>query len=147
MPKMYLAQLNVARMLGPIDGQIMRPFVELLAPVNAIAEASKGFVWRDQTPAGDNTAVRIDDDPMLIVNFSVWESPADLEAFVYQGLHKSTLSRRKEWFELPKISHYVLWWIEEGSIPTRAEAVERLEYLRKNGESDYAFTFRFLKRS
>ena len=76
--KMHLAQLNVARMLGPIDGEIMRPFVELLAPVNEIAEASAGFIWRDKTAAGDNTEVKINDDPMLIVNFSIWESPADL---------------------------------------------------------------------
>jgi hypothetical protein len=40
-----------------------------------------------------------------------------------------------------------MWWIEAGSVPTRTEAVERLEHLRTNGESDYAFTFRFLKRS
>lgn len=144
---MHLAQINVARMLGPIDSEIMRPFVELLAPVNAIAEASPGFIWRDQTEDGNNTAVRIDDDPMLIVNFSVWESPAALESFVYRGLHKSTLSRRKEWFELPKISHYAMWWVEEGKIPAIAEAAERLGYLRTNGESDYAFTFRWLKRS
>ena len=143
---MHLAQLNVARMLGPIDGEIMRPFVELLAPINAIAEASPGFVWRDQTEAGNNTSVQINDDPFLIVNFSVWASPADLEAFVYEGMHRAALSRRKEWFELPKLSHYVLWWIEAGVIPTMEEAVARLEHLRKNGESDHAFTFRSLKR-
>jgi hypothetical protein len=144
---MHLAQLNVARMLGPIDGEIMRPFVELLNPINAIAEASPGFVWRDKTEAGNNTSVRINDDPMLIVNFSVWESPAALETFVYQGLHKSALVRRKEWFELPKLSHYVLWWIEPGTIPTLEEAALRLEHLRTHGESDFAFTFRSLKRS
>lgn len=76
----------------------MRPFVELLAPVNAIAEASPGFIWRDKTEAGDNTSIKINDDPFLIVNFSVWESPASFEAFVCHGLRKSTLSRRKEWF-------------------------------------------------
>jgi len=134
-------------MLGPIDGEVMRPFVELLNPINAIAEASPGFIWRDQTEAGNNTSVRFNDDPMWIVNFSVWESPQALEAFVYQGLHKSALGRRKEWFEIPKISHYVLWWIEEGTIPTIKEAIERLEHLRANGESDYAFTFRSVKRS
>lgn len=144
---MHLAQLNVARMLGPIDGEVMRPFVELLNPINALAEASPGFIWRDQTEAGDNTAVRINDDPMLIVNFSVWESPAALEAFVYHGLHKSALSRRKEWFELPKLSHYVMWWIEPGTIPTLKEAAARLEHLRLHGESDHAFTFRHLKRA
>ena len=68
---MHLVQLNVARMLGPIDGEVMRPFVELLSPINAIAEASPGFVWRDQTEAGNNTSVRFNDDPMWIVNFSV----------------------------------------------------------------------------
>jgi hypothetical protein len=144
---MQLAQLNVARMLGPIDGDIMRPFVELLNPINALAESSTGFVWRDKTEAGNNTSVQISDDPFLIVNFSVWESPADLEAFVYQGMHRGALNRRKEWFELPKISHYVLWWITPGSIPTLQEAVARLEHLRTHGESDHAFTFRHLKRS
>lgn len=144
---MHLAQLNVARMLGPIDGEIMRPFVELLNPINQIAETSPGFIWRDKTEAGNNTAVRINDDPMLIVNFSVWESPEALEAFVYHGLHKSALSRRKEWFELPKLSHYVLWWIEEGTIPGIDEATARLEHLRTHGESEFAFTFRSVNRS
>lgn len=134
-------------MLGPIDSDIMRPFVELLAPVNELAEASPGFIWRDKSPAGDNTSLRINDDPFLIVNYSIWESPQALEAFVYHGLHRSTLNRRKEWFELPKISHYVMWWIEPGYIPSHAEAVERLEHLRQHGESDHAFTFRHLKKS
>lgn len=142
---MHLAQLNVARMLGPIDGEIMRPFVDLLDPVNAIAEQSPGFLWRETAPAGD-PSLYIGGDPYLIVNMSVWETPAALQSFVYQGLHKSTLSRRKEWFELPKLSHYVLWWVEEGHIPNVKEAVERLEHLRTNGESEFAFTFRSLKR-
>jgi hypothetical protein len=142
----HLAQINVAKMLGPIDGPIMKPFVDLLAPVNALAESSPGFVWRDKTPSGDNTSVRIDEDPLWIVNFTVWESPAHLEAFVYNGLHKSTLARRKEWFELPKISHYAMWWIDEGTIPTLEEALIRLKHLREHGESDYAFTFRHLRQ-
>ena len=38
-------------MLGPPDGEIMRPFVDLLALVNAIAESSPGFLRRDKTTA------------------------------------------------------------------------------------------------
>ncbi len=46
----------------------------LLEPVNALAEASAGFVWRLQTTEGDATAVRVFDDERFIVNMSVWES-------------------------------------------------------------------------
>ena len=36
----------------------------------------------------------------------------------------------------------VLWYIEEGHIPTLAEGKERLEFLQKHGETEYAFTFK-----
>jgi hypothetical protein len=32
-----------------------------------------------------------------------------------------------------------MWWVPAGSIPALQEAVERLEHLRRNGPSDYAF--------
>ncbi len=138
---MHLAQLNVARMVAPIDSETMRSFVEMLAPVNAIAESSPGFVWRDTSPA----AIQIEGEPMMIVNFSIWETPEALRAFVYNGLHREVLNRRREWFELMKSAYYVLWRIEEGTIPTNEEALARLRHLEANGESDYAFTFRGLR--
>jgi hypothetical protein len=36
----------------------------------------------------------------------------------------------------------VLWWVPAGHIPTVAEAIERLELLRRDGPTPAAFTFR-----
>jgi Domain of unknown function (DUF3291) len=37
-----------------------------LEPINALADASPGFVWRLQTEAGDATSIQIFDDDMVI---------------------------------------------------------------------------------
>jgi len=64
----HLAQVNVARLAAPLDSPQLAGFVANLQPINAIADASPGFVWRLQTEAGDATALRILDDDWLIVN-------------------------------------------------------------------------------
>jgi hypothetical protein len=66
-----LAELNMGRMLAPLDSETMRGFVEGLDPINALADDAPGFVWRLQTEDGDATAVRAWDDVMLILNLSV----------------------------------------------------------------------------
>jgi len=68
--------MNVARLLHSLDAPETAGFVAALAPVNALADAAPGFVWRLQTDSGDATAIRVFD--AIIVNLSVWES---LEAF------------------------------------------------------------------
>ncbi|HXT36267.1 MAG TPA: DUF3291 domain-containing protein, partial [Chloroflexota bacterium] len=69
-----LAQINIARMLAPLDDPLMAGFVEQLDTINALADASPGFVWRFQSAEGNATAVRAYDDPSILVNLSVWES-------------------------------------------------------------------------
>ena len=73
MSNYHLAQINIARMLAPIDDPIMAEFVAQLAPVNALADESPGFVWRLQSEAGDATSIKVYDDDMIIVNLTVWE--------------------------------------------------------------------------
>ena len=46
--RMQLAQLNIARTKAAMDEPLMKEFVDNLAPINAIAESSQGFVWRLQ---------------------------------------------------------------------------------------------------
>jgi hypothetical protein len=41
-------------------------------------------------------------------------------------------------------SYLVLWWVPAGYTPTVAEAIGRLELLRRHGPSPQAFTFRSL---
>lgn len=56
--------------------------------------------------------------------------------------HLDVLRRRREWFERMAEPSIVLWWVEAGHRPSVAEAVERLERLRRDGPCPEAFTFR-----
>ena len=138
----HLAQLNVARLLAPIDAPQLADFVARLEPVNALAEATPGFVWRLQTEDGDATAIRAFDDEMILVNMSVWESIDALAEFVYRSDHVDVMRRRREWFEHDAQPYLVLWWIPAGTTPTVEEARARLEHLRELGPTPHAFTFR-----
>jgi Domain of unknown function (DUF3291). len=54
----HLAQINIARMLASIDDPIMAGFVPQLAPVNALADQTPGFVWRLRTESATPPASR-----------------------------------------------------------------------------------------
>ena len=142
MTDFHLAQVNIARLIAPLDSPRLAEFVANLEPVNAVADVSPGFVWRLQTEAGDATSLRIFDDEWLIVNLSVWESLDALRDFVFRTAHADVLRRRLEWFDRPTEAHLALWWIEAGSIPTLAHAEERLLKLRSGGPSPDVFTLK-----
>ena len=136
-----LAQLNVAIMKEPLESPSMADFVANLDRINALAEASLGFVWRLQTEEGDATALR----PMgedTLVNVSVWRDVESLNIYVYGSAHVEIMRRRKEWFERMREAWVVLWWIRKGHRPTPTEAIAKLDLLRANGPSNEAFTFR-----
>lgn len=137
----HLAQANIARKRAPLDDQLMEGFVSRLEPLNALADASPGFIWRLQTDDGDATALRVFDDELILFNMSVWESIEALESYVYQTRHVGALRKRTEWFERPTKSPFVLWWIKAGHIPTEEEGKKRLEMLWENGPTAEGFTF------
>jgi len=136
-----LAQLNIAIMKEPLESPGMADFVANLDRINALAEASPGFVWRLQTEEGDATAMRPLGEQTL-VNMSVWRDVESLDKYVYGSAHVEIMRRRKEWFERMQEAYVVLWWVREGHRPTIPEAVARLELLRKKGPTEEAFTFR-----
>ena len=137
----HLAQLNVAKALAEMDSPIMHGFVSRLDEINALAECAPGFVWRLQTDAGDATSLRLFDDPLIIVNLSVWESVEDLKSYTYKSLHVELVKERKKWFERFGRPHLVMWWIPAGKVPTVAEAQEKLEHLTRHGPTTEAFNF------
>jgi Domain of unknown function (DUF3291) len=137
-----LAQINVGRLRAPVDSPIVAEFMEALDPVNALAEASPGYVWRFQTEEGNATAVRPYDDESILVNMSVWESVDALADFVYRSHHTGYLRRRGEWFERMTETIAALWWVPAGHIPTIEEGIDRLDHVRAHGPSAHAFTFR-----
>lgn len=143
----HLAQLNVARALGPLDGELLAPFIAAIDEVNALADTAPGFVWRLQDDASDlpgATGIQAYADPLMLVNLSVWESSEALWDFVYSGEHLAIMRRRREWFGALAESHLVLWWIPAGTTPTVEQAVASLDHLREHGPSPRAFTFKQL---
>jgi hypothetical protein len=138
----HIAQINIARMLAPIDDPVMADFVAQLPAINALAEESPGFVWRLQSESGDATSIKVYDDDMIIINLTVWESVDSLRQYVYKSAHSGVMRDRKRWFEKFSGPYYALWWIPAGHLPNSQEAKERLEYLREHGDTAYAFSFK-----
>ncbi|WP_017581446.1 DUF3291 domain-containing protein [Nocardiopsis valliformis] len=141
-PSHHLAQINVGFLKAPLDHASMAEFVELLDPINALADRSPGFVWR-LVGEGESDATRmrpLGDD--LLINLSVWESVESLWDFTYQTEHLELLRRRRSWFERFSGAHLALWWIPAGTVPTPEEGERRLETLHTKGPSAEAFTLR-----
>lgn len=136
----HLAQINIAKMLGPIDGPIMADFVAQLDEINTLAEQSPGYIWRLQDETGNSSSIQAYEDPMIIVNLSVWESVEMLAQFAYQSDHAEVYRQKRKWFE-PITPNYAMWWVPAGHIPTTEEGKQRLETLGENGPSPEAFTF------
>ena len=138
----HIAQINIGRAVGDVDGPLLAEFMALLDPVNELADSSAGFVWRMQDEEGNNTSLRPYEDERIIINMSVWESIEALRAFVYSGMHVSVMRRRREWFEKFESTYLGLWWVPAGTIPTVEDAKLRLASLDEHGPTPYAFTFR-----
>ncbi len=131
----HIAQINVARFRLAREHPVNADFEAALEEVNALAEASPGFVWR-MIGEGDS------DDPALTINMTVWESIEALAAFAYRNTtHRGVMRRRAEWFvELP--AYLALWWVEAGRMPTLAEGMSKLELIGRVGPTAEAFDFR-----
>jgi len=130
-----LAQINIAKMLAPLDNPVMKDFVDNLDRINMLAESSKGFIWRLKDESENATAVRIFDD-------AVWKDIDSLHQFAYKSDHVEIFKRKKEWFERMPVMHMALWYVPEGHRPTVEEAVKRLVHIRQHGETQYAFSFK-----
>ena len=137
-----IAQLNVGRAVGAMDGAEMADFVARLDEINTLAEASPGFVWRLQGDNGNATALHYTDDPRFIVNLSVWRSIDELWAFAYASTHKELFRRRFDWFERSATPTMALWWQPAGTIPDIHDALARLRTLSDHGPTPDAFTFK-----
>jgi heme-degrading monooxygenase HmoA len=135
----HLAQVNIGRPLEPLHSARLRGFVEMLEPINAVADAAPGFVWRLQTEDGDATAIRPFEDDQMIINMSVWATLEDFAAFVFGPQHLAVMRQRKQWFETMRV-YTCAWWVPVGTRPTPADAIARLDLLARLGPTADAFT-------
>ena len=65
-----LAQINVGRIVAPVDDPRIADFIAQLDEVNRLAERSPGFVWRLQSDSGNATDIVYSEDPFMLVNMS-----------------------------------------------------------------------------
>ena len=65
MSRYHIAQLNIGRIVAPLDSPQLAGFVNQLDEINALADAAPGFVCRFQYESGDDTALRPHDDDRL----------------------------------------------------------------------------------
>ena len=141
MSSYHIAQVNIGRIRAELDDPIMAGFVSRLEEINALADASPGFVWRLQTDEGNATYFRPFPDERMLLNMSVWKNVEALRQHVYRGEHLELLRQRNAWFEKLEGAYSALWWIPAGHIPGIDEAKQRLAHLDAHGPSQFAFTF------
>jgi len=138
----HLAQVNIGKIIAPMDSPVMAGFADNLDRINSLAEKSDGFIWRLKDDSNNATSIKVFDDDFMLINMSVWKNIDSLYKYVYQSAHTDYLKRRKEWFEKMPEMYMALWYVPETHIPNCAEAIERLFYLRKNGDTAFAFGFK-----
>lgn len=137
----HLAQINIGRLVAPTGAAQLADFVAQLDPINKQADAAPGFVWRLQSSSGNATDVVYSDDPLVIVNMSVWESLAALRDYTYASRHMQVFRDRAKWFVKMDKPHYCLWWVRAGHLPTVGEGKQRLEHYQAHGATEFAFWF------
>ena len=138
----HLAQVNIGRLVAPEGDPRVQPFFDALDRVNALAEASPGFVWRLTGEGNNATDLRPTPDSLLAVNMSVWTDADALFAFVYRSAHTPVMARRRDYFERFDGAFQAMWWIPAGEIPTLSDAFSRLWMLDRYGPTSHAFTFK-----
>jgi heme-degrading monooxygenase HmoA len=137
-----IAQVNIARLIAPLDDPRIDEFREAIDRINRLGEAQPGFVWRATGAGFDATDCRVFDDPDILINATVWQSLEHLAAFAYRTEHREFVRRRHDWFEPASEAYQAIWWVKEGDIPTLDECVERLAHLRAHRPTPFAFDFR-----
>jgi hypothetical protein len=156
-----LAFYTFGLLLEPYGSEVARPFVEATPDVFTAAEAAPGFIARavrpdpDRPPFGQEYGAwgifavpRFYDGGSspgsitVAATLSLWAGMDVVRAFAYTGRHKSALGLRWAWFRKGEWPTYVMWWVENGDIPTWKQASDKLEMLKDIGPTAEAFNFR-----
>ena len=99
----HLAQINIGRLVAPKGDRRVQPFFDALDRVNALAEASPGFIWRLQDEGGNATDMGVGGDPLLIPNMSVWRDADAPFDFVYRSAHTPVMAKRRQPTATPRL--------------------------------------------
>lgn len=143
----HVAHLNRGYLKAPFGSPEVAEFENAIDAVNGAAQRTAGYVCNvDVDPADARAAFfPLDADTNRIAaTLSVWDDPHKLADFALKTIHGQFLARRAEWFEAMKGPAYVVWPIEEGHVPTLAEAKAAYDRLVQHGPGPTAFDFKWL---
>lgn len=138
----YLAQINIAKAIAPIDSEIMQGFVNQIAAINQLAEQSKGYIWRLEGAYENALAIQAFEDSNMLINMSMWQDLQSFTDFVYKSAHKQLIKDKHQWFEKPTKPIFAMWWQKAGTYPTVEDGKNKLHHLEEHGVSETAFTMR-----
>jgi hypothetical protein len=144
---MHLAQFNIARIRYPLDDPRMKEFVDNIDLVHRVADRIGGLVHRVQAEGEkDATSIVVFGDKTIVPNLTVWKDYDSLKKFVFQTMHKRFFDKKEQWFDNTKLGMptNVMWYVNEGTIPTMQDGEKRLTSLANYGNSDWAFDWRYL---
>lgn len=147
-----VAFFTSALLQAPFDSDHSKGFRERSEAVFVAALDAPGYLasafsdpatdgrWGEvQVPA----EYRTDEFTMRVAQFyTLWRDLESVYAYAYNGLHAEALSKRKEWFvSRPRLS-YVIWWVDDDTVPTWDEACARYARVHQIGSSPEAFDFK-----
>ena len=138
----HLAQINISRLIAPLDDPKIAEFVSQLEPINALADKALGFVWRLQSESGNAADIpitwyrRVKGEPSSVV---LSRTPSG--RYHVSSKLCCIFRDRAKWFEKAVKPGYCLWWIPSGHIPAVSEGRERQEHYQKHGATPHSFWF------
>ncbi|MEM6878320.1 MAG: DUF3291 domain-containing protein [Bacteroidota bacterium] len=141
-----LAQINIARFKLAPDAPQNQEFFDNIDRINALAEASEGFVWRLKDDEEGDPVDPPFEDSHLVVNMSVWETPRHFINYVYRTDHSKIMGQKKLWFEKMEGPHLAIWWIPSGQFPSLQDGKNMLKTLGQEGPSELVFGMKELMR-
>ena len=147
----HVALMTIGLLRAPWGDPLVRGFEDRIAETFAAAAASPGYVGRvgPPGPGWDGGPVVVpatfagpEVGDRIAQTYSVWRDAESAFAFSYRGIHGASLRVRHDWFEKVEAPSHVAWWIDEGHVPTWADAATCYAELAAVGASARAFDFR-----
>ena len=131
--------MNWGKLKFSLEDKRMKEFAESLHKVFSLAEEHPGFIWRISDSQSEVQLSDLGFDKLISSTVSVWKDSISLKDFTYNSLHGVYLKRNFKWFKKVDGPQLVIWNVENNYQPTFKESFDRLEYLKDNGSSDYAY--------
>ncbi len=140
----HIAQMNMGYLLHPHGDPRIAGFEDNSDRVNAVADRSKGFIWRLQGEGYDlpenDTGALFGRPEVALATLSTWKV-IKISNTLFTRLFMVNLLIAERRFEHLNDPSYVIWPIENGYIPSLTEGKTKLLQLRSNGPSPEAYNF------